>query len=105
MPPQLLAEQNCARCIGSVSLENALRQIQSDRANFSHGRLPQVVLSITSTLAHLGRWGRLPINHIAKRAPSRHDMPRESHGPQTGASKLDSGCYELLMISWNYDPI
>ena len=40
VPPQLLAEQNRSRCIGSVSLEHAFRQIQTDRANFSHGRLP-----------------------------------------------------------------
>jgi hypothetical protein len=38
--PQLLAELNRAGCIGSVGLEHDRRQIQSDRANFAHGRLP-----------------------------------------------------------------
>jgi hypothetical protein len=52
----LLAEQNRARCIGSVGLEDTLRKIQPDCANLSHGRLPQVVFN-TSTVAHRGRWG------------------------------------------------
>jgi hypothetical protein len=34
------------------SHEHALRQIHPDCANFSHGRLPQVVLINTSTVAH-----------------------------------------------------
>jgi hypothetical protein len=52
VPPQLLAEQDCSRRIGAVHLEHALRQIHPDCANFSHGRLPQVVLINTSTVAH-----------------------------------------------------
>src|SRR4051794_14975661 len=43
VPPQLPAEQDRARCIGTVNLEDTLRQIHADCANFTHGRLPQVV--------------------------------------------------------------
>ena len=57
VPPQPLAEQDRARGIGTVHLKDMLRQIQTDCANLSHGRLPQVVLTNTSTLAHRGRWG------------------------------------------------
>src|SRR5215203_6575881 len=39
-----------------MDLEDALRQIQTDRANLTHGRLPRVMFN-TSTLAHQGRWG------------------------------------------------
>ena len=59
LPPQLLAEQNCSRCISSVNLEDTRRQIHSNRVNLSHGRLPQVVFK-TFTLAHQGRWGATP---------------------------------------------
>src|SRR3954462_2460372 len=38
--PQLLAEQNHAGGTCPVCLEHVLGQIQSDRANFCHGRLP-----------------------------------------------------------------
>lgn len=34
------AYQHPARSIDPVDLENALRQVQTDRANFLHGRLP-----------------------------------------------------------------
>src|ERR671916_2707205 len=57
VPPQLPAEQHRSRCIGTVNLEHALRQIHPNRANLSHGRLPQVVLINTSTVAQRGRWG------------------------------------------------
>jgi hypothetical protein len=46
----LLAEQNRARCIGSVGLEDTLRKIQPDCANLSHGRLPQVVFNLARTM-------------------------------------------------------
>ena len=39
-----------------MDLKDALRQIQTDGANLTHGRLPRVVFN-TSTLAHQGRWG------------------------------------------------
>jgi hypothetical protein len=37
--PQLLAHNNIALLINSVHLEDMLRQVQPDRANFVHGRL------------------------------------------------------------------
>jgi hypothetical protein len=43
VPPQLLAEQDRAGCISSMNLKDTLRQIQTDFANLSYGRLPQVV--------------------------------------------------------------
>jgi hypothetical protein len=46
-----------------VNLEHVLRQIQPDCANLSHGRLPQVVLFNTSTVAHQGRWGASTPSH------------------------------------------
>jgi hypothetical protein len=52
VPPQLPAKQHRSGCIGAVNLKHALRQIQPDCANFAHGRLPQVVLINTSTVAH-----------------------------------------------------
>ncbi len=37
---QLPAQDNLARCINAVDLKDALREINSDRGNFVHGRLP-----------------------------------------------------------------
>jgi hypothetical protein len=56
LAPKLLAEQDGAGRARAVRLKHALRQIQSDGANLTHGRLPRVVFN-TSTLAHQGRWG------------------------------------------------
>jgi hypothetical protein len=39
-PSQLPAHDNLARCINAVDLKDVLREINSDRGNFVHGRLP-----------------------------------------------------------------
>src|SRR5271157_2406978 len=54
-----LAEQDISRRIHAVSLENLLRDIQTDRANLRHGRLPQVVSS-TPPLWHIDAAGGRP---------------------------------------------
>jgi hypothetical protein len=48
---ELLAEQDCPCGARPVSLEDVLRDVQTDRANLFHGCLLAVVLN-TTTLAH-----------------------------------------------------
>jgi hypothetical protein len=43
--PDLLAEDHPAASIGTMRVENMLRDVQSNRANFVHGRLPQVMFN------------------------------------------------------------
>jgi hypothetical protein len=77
-----------------VNLEHALRQIHPNRANLSHGRLPQVVLINTSTLAHRGRWGASTPSDLAL-APLAAGFKKSKFRPQgrEGAKeKLDGFC-------------
>jgi len=53
------AENRLAALISTVRVKNMLGDIQANRGNFRHGRLPQVVFN-TSTLAHRCRRGASP---------------------------------------------
>src|SRR3954470_11814439 len=50
--PKLATQHNGSRCINRVNLEHVLRQIQTNCANLAHGRLPCLVESTTTSLAH-----------------------------------------------------
>jgi hypothetical protein len=73
-----------------MRLKNVLRNIQADRANLCHGRLPQVVLSTPPLLAHRCRRGAStpsePLGGQAARHAARRHASR-SWWPWRGASR------------------
>ena len=55
-PPQTPANNDLARCINTVNLKNALRDIQTNRANFISGGSPLAVIK-TTAIWHLDAGG------------------------------------------------
>jgi transposase-like protein len=76
-PSQLLAEQDGARSVGSMCLEDVLRDIQPDCANLPHGRLLWWSFD-TSTLAQQAVEGRPPHHLVSGRFPQKGWMMDES---------------------------
>jgi hypothetical protein len=60
-----LADHNSARAIDPVYLEHTLRNIQTNRANFAHGRLPSMWFATTQPPygTSMPQSGRRPQHH------------------------------------------
>jgi hypothetical protein len=79
-----------------VDLEDALRQIQTDGANLTHGRLPRVMFN-TSTLAHQGRWGASTWGNRGSESPHRSDS--------VGAGVEPTAALPIMMVPRGYRAI
>jgi hypothetical protein len=64
--PKLTLQHNASQSIYPVNLEHVLRQIQTNRANLVHGRLPCLVES-TSPVWHIDAVGGRPPHHCEER--------------------------------------
>src|SRR6516165_1581334 len=75
LAPQPLPKYDIAGCISSVCLKYSLRQVQTDRANFRHGRLLFGGNS-TPPLWHTKAVGRRPPHHaLGQKVPFRRPRP------------------------------
>ena len=79
-----------------MDLKDALRQIQTDGANLTHGRLPRVVFN-TSTLAHQGRWGASTWGNRGSESPHRSD--------RVGAGVEPTAALPIMMVPRGYRAI
>lgn len=68
--PKLLAEHHAASGVSAERLENALRQIETDRRNLAHGRLLRVVLQHLHSGTSMPSGGVHPIANGAIRLRS-----------------------------------
>lgn len=74
------AEHRRTRGICPVCMENLLCDIQTDRANFCHGRLLSDGRFNTTILAHRCRRGVHPITHCGQTQTARKRVPSRSLG-------------------------